>query len=61
MTPEIFELKNEIRVICQPAGHSRVTHLALMINAGSRNEKKGKEGLAHFLEHVFFNGTEKRK
>lgn len=38
-----------------------MSHISLMINAGTRNEQKGKEGLAHFIEHVFFKGTKKRK
>lgn len=36
-------------------------HCAVMIKAGTRNEEKGKEGLAHFIEHMLFKGTEKRK
>lgn len=31
------------------------------INAGTRNEEPGEEGLAHFCEHVTFKGTERRK
>jgi len=61
MIPQIYKLKNNIRLVYQPAVNSRVSHLALMVHAGTRNEKPGKEGLAHFIEHVFFKGTEKRK
>lgn len=32
-----------------------------MINAGTRDERKGEEGIAHFTEHGFFKGTEHRK
>jgi len=32
-----------------------------MIRAGSRDESKDKEGLAHFIEHALFKGTKKRK
>jgi predicted Zn-dependent peptidase len=35
--------------------------VGLMINAGSRDETKDKEGLAHFIEHALFKGTKKRK
>ena len=31
-----------------------------MINAGSRDEEKGKDGLAHFIEHLLFKATERR-
>lgn len=38
-----------------------VSHCALVINAGTRDEETGKEGLAHFIEHVLFKGTTQRK
>lgn len=61
MLPKQFELRNGVRVIYQEAGKSKVSHIALLIHAGTRNEKHGKEGLAHFIEHVFFKGTRNRK
>ncbi len=39
----------------------QVAHCGLLINAGSRDELPGEEGLAHFIEHVIFKGTKKRK
>ena len=38
-----------------------VTHCALVVNAGTRDEGEGEAGLAHFIEHVLFKGTQKRK
>ena len=38
-----------------------VTHCALVVNAGTRDEREGEAGLAHFIEHVLFKGTQKRK
>jgi predicted Zn-dependent peptidase len=38
-----------------------VTHCALVINAGTRDEGEGEAGLAHFIEHVLFKGTANRK
>ena len=38
-----------------------VTHCALVVNAGTRDEGEGEAGLAHFIEHVLFKGTHKRK
>lgn len=35
--------------------------LRLKVNVGSLAEETGEEGLAHFLEHMAFNGTEKYK
>ena len=39
----------------------RVGHLGIIINAGSRDEKRTEHGLAHFIEHSVFKGTTKRK
>ncbi len=53
-------LKNGIRIVYMRS-ESPVSHCALMVGAGSRDELPGKEGLAHFIEHLLFKGTEKRK
>ncbi|MBL0343569.1 MAG: insulinase family protein [Bacteroidetes bacterium] len=53
-------LKNGIRMVYLE-NQSPVSHCGLMVGAGSRNEVQGKEGLAHFIEHVLFKGTKKRK
>jgi|TARA_B110000093_G_scaffold160704_1_gene181402 predicted Zn-dependent peptidase len=38
-----------------------VSHCGIVINAGSRDEEAGQEGLAHYIEHCIFKGTKKRK
>lgn len=38
-----------------------VSHAALMVNTGSRDEKEDEQGIAHFIEHVIFKGTSRRK
>jgi len=38
-----------------------VAHCGLIINTGSRNEKEKDHGIVHFIEHMFFKGTKKRK
>lgn len=54
----IFE--NGLRLI-----HYRVptkaAYCGLIINVGSRDEREEESGIAHFIEHVIFKGTEKRK
>ncbi len=40
---------------------SPVAHCGLVINAGSRDENDNEQGMAHFIEHVLFKGTKKRK
>jgi len=38
-----------------------VAHCGLIINAGSRDENEDEHGIAHFIEHMLFKGTTKRK
>lgn len=53
-------LDNGIRLV-----HRRipgtVAYCGLFINAGSRDEKPDQYGIAHFIEHMLFKGTKKRK
>src|SRR5665811_88269 len=39
----------------------RVAHCGLIINIGSRDETVPEHGIAHFIEHMLFKGTKKRK
>lgn len=55
-----YTLDNGLRIIHQPSD-SKVVYCGYQINAGTRNEEPGEEGLAHFCEHVTFKGTERRK
>ena len=57
----IDRLSNGLRVLYNHDENSVVTHCALMILSGARDETEGKEGLAHFIEHTVFKGTKKRK
>jgi len=58
--PEIVKLSNGIRLVYLHAP-APVAHLGITFLAGSRYENKDEIGLAHFLEHCIFKGTEKRK
>jgi len=58
--PSIVTLTNGIRVVYLQAS-SVVAHMGVTILAGSRYEKSNEEGLAHFLEHCIFKGTNKRR
>lgn len=40
---------------------SPVAHCGFFINTGSRDELENEHGIAHFIEHLFFKGTSKRK
>mgnify|MGYP003649074660 CR=1 FL=1 len=57
----IFELENGIRVVHKQVKSTKVAHLGLFINTGSRDEQDSEKGLAHFIEHTIFKGTKKRK
>ncbi len=51
---------NGLRVVhLQLAG--KVAHCGVSIKVGSRNESPRNNGMAHYLEHVLFKGTQKRK
>jgi len=56
----IQTLSNGIRVVFLPTS-SPVAHLGVTVLGGSRYEKHAEIGLAHFLEHCIFKGTQKRK
>lgn len=59
MDYEVFTLPNGIRLLFKPSTSS-VSHACIVINTGSRDEPEGKDGLAHFIEHLLFKKTEKR-
>ncbi|MFO7873554.1 MAG: pitrilysin family protein [Bacteroidales bacterium] len=60
MIHERHQLPNGIRLIHRNSS-SPVAHCGLIINTGSRDEASEEQGLAHFIEHVIFKGTSKRK
>ena len=60
INPEIARLSNGIRLVYLHAP-APVAHLGITVLAGSRYERSDEIGLAHFLEHCIFKGTEKRR
>lgn len=54
------KLPSGLRVIHKQT-QSTVAHCGIMIDIGSRDEKEQEHGMAHFIEHVIFKGTTKRK
>lgn len=55
-----YTFDNGIRIIHHQVP-SRIAHCGLLINTGSRDEKLSEHGIAHFIEHLVFKGTLKRK
>lgn len=53
-------LPNGLRLVHLPV-ESPVAYCGFAVNAGTRDEETGEFGLAHFVEHMLFKGTEKRK
>lgn len=57
---ELHTLQNGIRVAHKRVD-SPVAYCCIMINAGTRDELEPEHGMAHFIEHVIFKGTKRRK
>ena len=57
---ETTTLSNGLRVVTSPMEHAKSVACFIMIAAGSRYEQKTNNGIAHFAEHMFFKGTERR-
>ncbi len=53
-------LPNEIPVIMEQLRNMRSVSIGIWVKVGSRNETSDKNGISHFLEHMFFKGTKKR-
>jgi len=60
MEYQLHTLKNGLRVILAPMAGNETATVMVMTGTGSRYEDKRENGLAHFLEHMFFKGTKKR-
>ena len=52
-------LPNGLRIVHLPSA-SPVSYCGFAVNAGTRDEEMDEFGLAHFVEHMIFKGTEKR-
>ena len=55
-----FTLNNGLRVIHQPT-IGPASHCGFIVNSGTRDERDDQYGIAHFIEHCLFKGTNKRK
>lgn len=54
------QLADGLRIIHLPSD-SKVIYCGYQLGVGTRHEEPGKEGMAHFCEHLTFKGTERRK
>ena len=53
-------LANGLRLLTAPMPHAQSVACVIMLAAGSRYERRETNGIAHFAEHMFFKGTERR-
>ncbi len=53
-------LDNGIPVVMEQLKNYRSVIVGIWVKVGSRNESHEKNGISHFLEHIFFKGTKKR-
>ncbi len=59
MDYQVYTLPNGIRLLHKYASSS-IAHCCFIANAGARDEPEGKDGLAHFIEHLLFKATKRR-
>ena len=60
MKYQIHTLANGLRIVFAPMPETTTATVLVMTGTGSRYENEKENGLAHFLEHIFFKGTKKR-
>jgi predicted Zn-dependent peptidase len=53
-------LPNGLRLLTERMPHVRSVSLGVWLTRGSRHEPAEHEGIAHFVEHMLFKGTERR-
>ena len=60
MAYNMFTLSNGLRLIHAPSP-TNVAYCGFAVDAGTRDELDGEQGMAHFVEHLIFKGTMKRR
>lgn len=53
-----YDLANGMHVILHEDHSTPIAAVTIMYHVGSKNEKVGRTGFAHFFEHLMFEGTE---
>ncbi|WP_300727059.1 pitrilysin family protein [uncultured Bacteroides sp.] len=60
MSYNTYTLPNGLRIIHAPSP-TQVAYCGYAVDAGTRDERTDEQGMAHFVEHLIFKGTQKRK
>jgi predicted Zn-dependent peptidase len=53
-------LDNGVRIISENIPHAYSVSIGIWVANGSRHERRESNGVAHFIEHLLFKGTERR-
>lgn len=56
----ITALSNGIRIVSEKIPYVKSVSIGVWVGNGSRCETKDENGMSHFIEHMFFKGTDKR-
>lgn len=59
MSPKLKIFKNGLRLVVIPNKEAPTVTALVLVAAGSKYESERQHGLSHFLEHMYFKGTEK--
>ncbi len=54
---EEYDLDNGLHVILHQDNSTPIVNVSVLYHVGSKNEKKGRSGFAHFFEHLMFEGS----
>jgi len=54
-----YQLKNGMKVLLVESHKSPVLSIQMWVQTGSADERRGEEGISHFIEHLVFKGTRK--
>ena len=54
-------LKNGLRIVTVPQKDTKAATVLVLVRTGSKYEDRETSGISHFLEHMLFKGTKKRK
>ena len=60
MTVKLDRLPNGVRVVTEAMPGLESASIGVWVTAGGRHETPAQNGIAHFLEHMAFKGTQKR-
>lgn len=60
MTVELTTLSNGLRIVSERMDGLKSASIGIWVSAGGRNERIEQNGIAHFLEHMAFKGTNTR-